>query len=170
VLDKEAVYASSEFTTGKLVYDLCVEFKVVTREKLKEAIGSEYQTRLLNPNKEKGIRFARKLRELGHMIVLTPNPLVVPGWGQPEYLQYWREIIQKKCHSVYFNEGWEFSNGCTYEYSVALDAELGRFDHNGKQLTPSTAKALIGAAIENLQSKGFEVPDLRKVYERLGSS
>jgi len=168
VLDNEAVYASSEFTTGKTFYDLCVEFNVFTSEDLKKALGTDYKMRLLDPNKEKGIRFARKLRDLGHPVVLTPNPLYVPSWGQPEYLSFWKEILLKKSSAVYFNEGWEYSNGCTFEYDVALNAGLRLFDHNSQQLTPPIAKGLIGKAIEGLESKrlGFDIKSLKQAYEQ----
>src|SRR5712692_9868297 len=130
VLDREAVYASSEFTTGTRFYDLCRQYDVRTAEDLKRRLGGEYTTRLLAANKDEGIRFARKLRELGHNIVLTPNPFhadplnLKRNWSQNEYLDFWKQIILKKCHAVFFNEGWEFSNGCTFEYSVSVIAGI----------------------------------------------
>src|SRR5713226_10728494 len=66
VLDREAVYASSEFTTGRRFYDLCRQYNVRRAEDLKRRLGDEYSNRLLTANKDEGIRFARKLRELGH--------------------------------------------------------------------------------------------------------
>lgn len=173
VLDREAVYASSEFTTGKRFYELCRQHNVRTKEDLKKQLGKEYETQLLLPNKEEGIRFARRIRGFGHdMVVLTPNPLVAPGWSQSEYLKFWKEVIVKKCRGVYFNEGWEFSNGCTFEYLVGLRADMSLFDHDKKPLELPTAKEMIGNAIKNLEEEGkegFDTPELRRVYAELSS-
>ncbi len=167
VLDQEAVYASSEFTTGKRFYELCRRYNVRTGAELKKQLGEEYRTQLLTPNKEQGIHFARKLRSFGHAIVLTPNPFVAPGWSQTEYLGFWEQVIQRKCHAVFLNEGWQFSNGCTFEYLVGLKAGRPLFDHNNKLLDPARAKTMIASAIEGLEKEGFHTPGLREVYQKL---
>jgi hypothetical protein len=71
VPEREAVFASSEFFTGKKFYDLCLENAVRTPEELEKKLGPEYKNGLLTKNKEQGRSFAHKLRELGHKIVLT---------------------------------------------------------------------------------------------------
>src|SRR6266478_2986519 len=47
VLDREAVYASSEFTTGRRFYDLCRQYHVTTAEDLKRRLADEYLKRVL---------------------------------------------------------------------------------------------------------------------------
>lgn len=173
VLDREAVYASSEFTTGRRFYDLCRQYNVTTAEDLKRRVGNEYTDRLLTANKDEGIRFARKLREAGHSIVLTPHPFhadplnLKRNWSQSEYLDFWNLVISKKCHAVCFNEGWQFSNGCTFEYLAGLKAGIQLFDDRGRPLEPAAAKKMITAAIETLENDGFRVPKLREVLAEL---
>ncbi len=175
VLDREAVYASSEFTTGKRFYDLCREYRVGTSEDLKRRLGNQYLDKLLTPNKDEGIRFARTLRESGKVIVLTPNPFhadplnLKRNWSQNEYLDFWNLVISRKCNSVYFNEGWQFSNGCTFEYLAGLKAGVQLFDHRGEPLQLPAAVEMIATAIEALEREGFSVPKLRDVLEKLGS-
>lgn len=177
VLDREAVYASSEFTTGRRFYQLCRRYKVRTGEELKKRLGREYAAELLQPNKQEGIRFARRLREFGHAIVLTPNPFHADpafkdqNWSQDEYLEFWETVIRRKCRAVYFNQGWECSNGCTFEYLIGFKAGLGDslFDHEGKLLDLRRAREMIGAAIESLEKEGFRVAKLQKVYAELDS-
>ncbi|HKM65646.1 MAG TPA: hypothetical protein VJX70_00660 [Candidatus Acidoferrum sp.] len=175
VLDREAVYASSEFTTGRRFYGLCRQYSVTTAEDLKRRLGGEYLDKLLNANKDDGIRFARKLREFGHSIVLTPNPFHADplnlrrNWTQTEYLDFWNLVISKKCHAVYFNEGWQFSNGCTFEFLAGLKAGVLLFDHCGERLEFGAAIEMIAAAIETLESDGFRVPKLREVLAELSS-
>ena len=173
VLDSEAVYASSEFTTGRRFYDLCRQYNVRTAEDLKRRLGDEYSNRLLAANKDEGICFARRLRELGHTLVLTPNPFhadplnLKRNWSQGEYLDFWNLVISKKCHAVFFNEGWQFSNGCTFEYLAGLKAGVQLFDDRGRPLEPAVAKKMIAAAIESLENDGFRVPKLREVVAEL---
>ncbi|MGH9785122.1 MAG: hypothetical protein ACRD88_13155 [Terriglobia bacterium] len=167
LFDREAVYASSEFTTGKRFYELCRQYKVRTGEGLKKTLGKEYYAKLLGPNKEEGVLFACKLRESGHNVVLTPNPLSGPGWTQAEYLDFWEEVITKKCHATYFNQGWEFSNGCTREFLIAVKAGLPLFDHQGSPISVAEGKKLIRAAIESLETDGFDSQTLRQVWDEL---
>jgi len=175
VLDREAVYASSEFTTGKRFYDLCRQYNVRTAEDLKRQLGNEYADKLLKVNKNEGIHFARNLRERGNSIVLTPNPFhadplnQMRNWSQSEYLDFWNLVISKKCHAVYFNEDWQFSNGCTFEYLAGLRAVVQLFDHRGKPLELAAATELIAWAIETLERDGFSVPKLREVLAELSS-
>ena len=174
VLDKEAVYASSEFTTGRRLYELCRQYNMTTKEELKKRLGKEYERQLLLPNREEGIRFARRLREFGHVVVLTPNPfqadplrLEGQNWSQDEYLEFWKMIIQTKCQAVYFNEGWEFSDGCTFEYCVGSDMGLSLFDHLGNPLPREKAADLIWKAVQILEADGFTVAKLRENWGRL---
>ena len=175
VLDREAVYASSEFTTGRRFYNLCRQFNVRTGEDLKRRLGGEYGSRLLVVNRDEGIRFARKLRELGHSIVLTPNPFHADplnlrrNWSQTEYLDFWKMVIERKCYAVSFNEGWEYSNGCTFEYLAGLKAGSQLFNHCWKSLTPAEARDTIAYAIETLEKDGFNVPKLHEVLDELNS-
>jgi len=175
VLDREAVYASSEFTTGRRFYNLCRQYNVRTAEDLKHRLGGEYAHRLLATNKDEGILFARKLRELGHGIVLTPNPFhadplnLKRNWSQSEYLDFWKLVISRKCHAVFFNEGWQFSNGCTFEYYAGLKAGVQLFDNCGRPLELTAAIEMIATAIEGLEADGFKVPKLREVHAELSS-
>jgi uncharacterized protein DUF4406 len=176
VLDREALYASSEFTTGRRFYELCRQHNVRTAEELKSRLGDEYVSQLLTPNKEEGIRFARRLRKLGHSIVLTPNPFHADpfnlgrNWSQVEYLDFWKMVIVTKCHAVCFNEGWQFSNGCTFEYLAGLKAGLQLLDHRNQPLDIVAAREMIAGAIESLESDGFRAPKLHEVLAELISS
>jgi hypothetical protein len=164
---KEAIYASSELTTGQRYYALCRKYNVRTKDQLKAALRDQYAVQLLQPNEKAAIEFARSLREFNHRIVLTPNTLVVPDWTQPEYLKFWETVIQQKCRAIYLNEAWEFSNGCTFEYLVGHRAGMPLFDRDNQPLPPQKAKQMILRAIEELEADGFEVTELRKVYESL---
>jgi hypothetical protein len=91
------------------------------------------------------------------------------NWSQSEYLDFWNLVIVRKCNAVYFNEGWQFSNGCTFEYLAGLKAGVHLFDHRGAPLELAAAINMIATAIEGLESDGFSVPKLREVLAELSS-
>jgi len=169
ILDREAVYASSEFTTGKRFYELCRKYGVRSGEELKRHLGGKYALELLEPNKQAGLVFARQVRSFGHSLVLTPNPFLAPQWSQGEYLGFWEQVIRRKCHAVYFNQDWEFSNGCTFEFWVGMKAEIPLFNHENKQLSLDSARKMIDRAIVQLEKEGFDVPRLRKTLNELSA-
>lgn len=166
--NREVAYASSELTSGRRFYELCREYKVRTKEMLKEALGSDgYKTKLLEPNEKEAIVFAREVRNLSRHLALTPNTLFVPGWGQPEYLGFWETVIRTKCKTIFFNNGWEYSNGCTFEYLVGHEEGIGLFDRSGRSIPVDQARVSILLAINELESDGFVVPELRNVLQKL---
>ena len=46
VPEKEAVFAISEFFTGKRLYDLCLDQEVRTPEELEQKLGPQYRQQL----------------------------------------------------------------------------------------------------------------------------
>jgi hypothetical protein len=165
---REATYASSELTSGRLFYDLCREYHVRTKDQLKQALGAEgYVAKLLQPNEKRAIEFALAIRGRDREVVLTPNTLFVPDWSQPEYLGFWETVIRTKCKTIVFNDGWEFSNGCTFEYLVGHKNMMPTLDRSGKPIASNSAKQLILGAIEQLEAQSFDVPELRRVYNSL---
>ena len=103
-------------------------------------------------------------------MVITPAPFTAPGWSQPEYLGFWETLIRTRIKSVWFNREWQFSNGCTFEFAVAHDAELSTFDHNGEPLDRTAGIAAIASAIKRLEAEGFDTAKLQENLERLRAS
>ena len=171
VPEREAVFASSEFFTGKRFYDLCLEHEVKTPEELEKKLGPEYNNKLLAKNKEQGMAFARKLRELGHKVVLTPVVFDTgpPNWSGSEYMAFWNLLIAKKCHSVYFNEFWQFSDSCVFHYIAGLKAGKKLLDHAGNFLLLEAARKMVLSATRRLADCGFAIPNLHEALIELKS-
>lgn len=167
LLGEKAVYASSEFTTGKRFYELCLRYNVKTNVDLKMVLSSRYYPELLNPNIKKSIIFAKKVRSFGRKLVITPNSFINNKWSQPKYLAFWEKVIKERCHSIFFNKGWEYSNGCTFEYLIGSQVGMPLFDHENKRLDKKYAEGLIRQAIKDLIKKGFKPPKLLQVYDGL---
>jgi hypothetical protein len=165
--EREAAFASSEFFTGKRFYDLCMVHEVRTPEELEKKLGPEYKNRLLTQNKEQGMLFARKLRELGHKTVLTPVVFDAQNWSGSEYMNFWDLVIRKKCHTVYLHEFWQFSDSCVSHYIAALKAGKKLLDHAGNLLLLDAARKMVLSAAWRLEDYGFDVPNLHEALTEL---
>jgi len=170
VLDGErAIYGSSELTTGKSLYKLLRELRLRDVAELKQALGEEeLARRLWNPNIEEANAFAGRLRQrLGGALVVTPAPFAAPGWSQPEYLAFWETLIRTRFGAVYFNQSWQYSNGCTFEFAVARDCGISTLDADGHEISLERGMATIGQAAAELEAEGFDVARLRENLRRL---
>lgn len=148
---ENAIYCSSELTSGRRAFNEMRKHKVNTSTELKDKLGSEWFPTIFGPNIELANKFAESVRraEDGKMLVITPAPLKVEDWGQPEYNGFWTELLHsKRIESVRFNEDWQYSNGCTTEFVEAHAAEVYTLDSKREIITRDAAIELIAAAIK----------------------
>jgi len=165
---ENAIYCSSELTSGLRAFNEMQNQKVKTSTELKEKLGSEWFPKIFGPNIELANRFAESVRraEDGKMLVITPAPLKVQDWGQPEYNGFWTELLHsKRIESVRFNDDWQYSNGCTTEFVEAQAAEVHTLDVKREIITRDAAIELIAAAIKQFES--LDTSLLRQNLDRL---
>lgn len=168
VPEHQAVYASSEVFTGQRFYDLCTDNEVRTADELEKRLGPEYKTTLLAKNIEKGMNFAKSLREHGHQTVLAPvafNAKALKSgrnWSDRQYRDFWGLVIAKKCNVVYMNEGWQFSEACVFDYLSGVKAGKKVLNHVGNYLVLDAARKLVTSSIWRLQDLGFDVSNLHE--------
>ncbi len=170
--DKKAIYCSSELTSGLRLYTEMEDAGVGSVKDLKSKRGDEwYDKFILNANKDEAKKFAASVREsrTDRIPVITPAPFDVRGWDQPEYLAFWEEVIRTRVTAVHFKDKWEYSNGCTFEYAVALDAQIDRFDQQGQALERDQAITFVRNAIDGCAKlKGnFDTNKLKKNLQRI---
>jgi hypothetical protein len=164
---KKAIYCSSELTSGLRLYSAMESEGIGSLKDLKSKYGDEWcDTNVFNVNKDEANKFAASIREdwKDGTPIITPAPLEVPGWEQPEYLAFWEELIRTRVTAVHFRDKWEYSNGCSFEYAVALDAKIDRFDQQGQFLEKDKAISYVRDAIDTIaKMKGnFDTAKLKK--------
>lgn len=166
---EKALYGSSPLTTGRHLLALLARHGVRTAAELKARLGeAEHMRQVFAPAAAVANDFARTLRaRSGGALVLTPAPFLAPDWSQPEYLALWETLIRTRFAEVYFNHGWQYSNGCTFEFAVAADARLPTYDAEGRPFDLEAGLALVGAAIAEVEAAGFDGKGLRTNRERL---
>ena len=167
---ERAVYASTELTTGRRAQAVLRELGAQRSSELRERMTpAEYTSRIWNPNVEGAMAFARRLHHTlgGNQLVITPAPFMAPGWNQQEYLAFWETLIRTRIKAVYFNDGWEFSNGCAFEYLVAIDAALPTFTDDCQPLPIAHSIARIESAIDSLTADRIDPGGLAQTLGRL---
>ncbi len=148
---ERGVYCSSELTSGLRAFEEMRKHEVKSSGELKDKLGRDwFQKNVFDPNAKATNEFAASIRrgQPGQTPVITPAPLFVQGWGQPDYNGFWKELIHTRVKSVRFNRNWQFSNGCTFEFVEAQEARIPTRDVNGKALTTRAAAEFIEEAIK----------------------
>lgn len=170
--DDSAIYCSSDITSGKwLYYNLFKKYEVHSEEELIRKIGAEVFKEARRPffdvNIARGHEFAKKLRERGLVNVVTPGPFYAKKFDQQHYLHLWERFIKYKVYEVWFNDDWEYSNGCSLEYAVAARKGIPRRDYKGNPISLEKAIGKIEAAVKELTTEGFVIKKLEENLDRL---
>jgi hypothetical protein len=164
---KMAAYCSSELTSGLTLYSAMEDAGVVSPRALKCKRGDEwYECNIIGANKERANSFAASIRRAqgDGAPVISPAPFDVRGWEQQEYYAFWEELIRTRISAVHFADKWEYSNGCTFEYAVALDKGIDTLDEQGQPLPGDRAILCIKNAIDAIaKMKGnYDTAKLKK--------
>lgn len=163
--DDAGIYCSSEISSGRRFYfEFLLPYGATSDEDLKQKLGEQkhkqMKTELIQTNVARGLEFTEKLRERGLLNLVNPGPFFARGFDQQHYLYLWEWVLIKKIYEVYFNEDWEYSDGCTMEFAIATKKGIPRFNHRGAPLDSADAATRIERAVSELKERGFLVKKL----------
>jgi hypothetical protein len=167
--DDSGVYCSSEVTTGRRLYfELYARHGVRSDAELKDRLGAEGHRDVMrahiDENVARGVEFTEGLRRRGLANLINPGPLFAPGFEQQHYHYLWESVIVRKAREAYFNEGWEYSNGCTLEYAICRRKGVPTLDQAGRELPLDAAKSLVARAVSELRERGITAPMLERNF------
>jgi hypothetical protein len=169
-LNSEAVYCSSELTSGFRSFEALRKHGLKSVPELKkQAVNTSYKTNVTDLNINSANEFAASVRYRlnDNSTVITPAPFEAPEWSQTEYLAFWERLIRTRVKAVWFNRNWQFSNGCTFEFAVAVDADVPTFDWNGNGLDQRIGIKSVEMAVQQLGAEGFDTIKLQENLSRL---
>jgi hypothetical protein len=147
-------YVSTPITTGRRYYDWLDN---VGRGNVDDPAWTPMRKREVeDPNKASAHALVTRVRSMLKAIVVDPTGLDVQGWAQVDYHNFWMALISRSIGTVVFNDGWEYSTGCVFEYSAALSARLTILDAELVALPPQSAIELVDSAIHRLKSDGHQ--------------
>lgn len=110
----------------------------------------EHRRCVIQPNCDDAQMLAAHLGERLSGVIINPSLLDVPNWTQEDYRSFWADIIQRFAKKVVFADGWQFSNGCAFEFLTAIQCGADRFDQQLQRLDAVAGVRLIGDAIARM--------------------
>jgi hypothetical protein len=174
--DDAGIYCSSDVTTGRRLYfEVYARHGVRSDDELKDKLGpegyGEVKAKLVRDNIARGVAFTDGLRQRGLVNLITPGPFKGRDFDQQHYLYLWECVILKKVYKAYFNEGWEYSNGCTLEYAIGRRKGVPLLDHLGNELPLGEARQRVESAVSELRAHDIRSATLEhhlKLIQELG--
>lgn len=141
-----ALYVSAPVTTGKR-YATWRSRVAPSLADTDPAYRRMHRESVVIPNREDVRSFVQELRRTRSAVVIDPTSFGdVPGWKQNDYRYLWGRTIEQFVHTVIFVEGWEYSDGCSYEFLVARRSGARTLKQDGSELALAEGIELIGAA------------------------
>lgn len=110
---------------------------------------------------------ALQLRETTKKCVINPAAFYQESWTQEMYLSFWVDVIKRFASEVWLNAGWEFSNGCTYEYCAAIEAGIPCYAIDGQEMGLVQAIELISVAIEKMSLVNMDTSSIESTLKTL---
>lgn len=165
----EGVYVSTPITSGRRFVDWssnrAAEFDLTHPETYQEFLRE-----VLEPNSEHARTVIKQLRVRFNQPLIDPTALKdIDGWTQDDYRYLWAKVIEQYAGTVVFLNGWQYSNGCAYEFLVANQVSPHRLIL-GETLEPLTLEQgtrLINAAISEFRNSQAPVDFLEHVSNEL---
>ena len=173
VVGRSAVYVSAPITSGKRlarwVGSRNVEFDPSHPDNYED-----FQREVLEPNCEHAQNIIGDLRKKFPNVLIDPTALKdIDGWTQDDYRYLWAKVIEQYATTVVFIDGWQYSNGCSYEFLVSYQSASDHcplvLDENLKPLTPEHGLRLIRAAGNELKEAGLSTEFLDRIAEQLAT-
>ena len=133
---------------------------------------AEFQRAVLEPNCEHAQDIIGNLRRRFPNVVIDPTALKdIDGWTQDDYRYLWARAIEQYATTVVFIDGWQYSNGCCYEFLIAYQASNDSrplvLDEHLKPLSLEQGLSLITAAIDEMKEGDLPTEFLGRVAEQL---
>ena len=169
VVNHSAVYVSTPITSGRRFADWSSgrDWKVDLSH---PQTYQEFLREVLEPNNKHARKIIRQLRSLFPKTLIDPTSLNdIEGWTQDDYRVLWGRVIEQYSGSVVFLDGWEYSNGCAYEFLVAnqMTPRPSIVKESLEPLTFEEGTQLLKEALNELQRSKLATQFLQEVLNQL---
>lgn len=167
--DRSAVYVSTPITSGRRFAHWSstrdIEFDLSHPETY-----LEFKREVLDPNSEHARVIIKDLRIRFNEALIDPTALRdIEGWVQDDYRVLWGKVIEQYADTAVFLDGWQYSNGCTYEFLVAnrMTPRPSILNEDLQPLTLEEGIGLVKQAILELQNSKLPTDFLQQVLHAL---
>jgi hypothetical protein len=167
IAPRSAIYASVPLTTGRSFLEWFRQ-----RDQGLQVGSAQYaeahHRRVFHPNSLRAAEIVSRLRT-----AVDPRPVIDPSsfdpgdWTQSDFRCFWGKVIERFVAEVVFSDGWEFSNGCAYEFLIAWRHRIPTCDASRQPITSIQAARMIDLAAEALQRHGLDHEFLSSIAKQL---
>lgn len=166
--NRNAVYVSAPITSGRRFLEWYSTLRGLRNSN--EDYQNEHFRQVVAPNRSAATVLVKRVRDINSGPVIDPTAVHhIEGWTQGDYRTAWARVIEEFVRTVVFANGWEFSNGCSYEFLIAVKTGVEAVDEALRPIDLPTGMSLISRAASELSSRGLAVEFLRGVLEDLAS-
>lgn len=174
IVGRSAVYVSAPITSGKRFAQWLGSRNVEFEPSHPESYA-EFRQAVLEPNCEHAQDIIGKLRRQFPNVVIDPTALKdIDAWTQDDYRYLWARVIEQYATTVVFIDGWQYSNGCCYEFLVSYQSAPDHcplvLNENLKPLLLEQGLANIRAAIAEMKEAELSTEFLERVAGQLAST
>lgn len=169
VVDHSGVYVSTPITSGRRLANWS-SGRDVDIDLSHPETYQEFLREVLEPNSEHARKIIKKLRSSFPKALIDPTSLKdIDGWTQDDYRVLWAKVIEQYASTVVFLDGWQYSNGCAYEFLVSnqLGSRLTILKETLDPLTLEEGIRLISLAVFEVQTSKLPTEFLRQVLTQL---
>jgi len=125
-----------------------------------------HKKNVLQPNKEEARELVNRLRSEG-IHILDPTYFHLPGWTQKDYYYLWSRIIELYVSRLWFKDGWEYSNGCVYEFYVACWKKIDTVSESEQVFSRKQGMDKIESAILLMKDLGIDISFIQQILIHL---
>jgi hypothetical protein len=174
IVERSGVYVSAPITSGRRLAQWLGSRNVEFDPSHPESYA-EFQREVLEPNCEHAQDIISNLRKKFPNVVIDPTALKdIDSWTQDDYRYLWGKVIEQYASTVVFIDGWQYSNGCSYEFLVSYQSASNQcplvLNENLKPLTREQGLKLIREAIHELKEAGLSTEFLERVAGQVAST
>lgn len=169
VLGRSAVYVSTPITSGRRFADWSSRLNIDADLAHPETY-QEFLREVLEPNSAHARTVIKELRSQFNKPLIDPTALKdIEGWIQDDYRFLWARVIEQYAGTVVFLNGWQYSNGCAYEFLVANQVSPRRviLKETIDPLMLDEGISLVKAAIVEFRNSRSSVGFLEHVSDEL---
>lgn len=119
-------YVSSPITSGKRLYDFMDAFHYTTLEEAR-VHKDAFKAQVILPNIEEAESTGTHLLERISGVVVSPTSFegqfykqIASQWSEHAFMALWLNFIEMKVDHILMLDGWEYSNGASEEFLLAI--------------------------------------------------
>jgi len=165
---RSSVYVSTPITSGRRLADWFENRD--PQPDISHPEYQEFQRKVAKLNSEHARTVIQQLRNIFAKTLIDPTALKdIEGWIQNDYRYFWAKVIEQYADTVVFLDGWQFSNGCAYEFLIANRTRPAPaiINEDLKPLTLEDGVRLVEAAVQELRRSKLQPDFLSLVLREL---